>query len=179
VWYDSTVANEFHVEIPGGQLVWFALTAKGLDVCAALKQEGSTGWAFINLVDDCKQEYTRRQNRDAVQTRRIQDIIMFPNPCSYGKIVESNLLPNCPISKEDIAAAEQLFRPNLGALKGKMVYQLVSLAIHGHIEGIPPSLRDQLQNMVMAVDIMFVNKIPFLVTYGHGVYFGTIENLKN
>jgi hypothetical protein len=33
--------------------------------------------------------------------------------------------------------------------------------------------------MVMAVDIMFVNKIPFLVTYGQGVRFGTIENLKN
>jgi hypothetical protein len=61
VWYDSTVADKFHVETPGGQLVPFALTAKGLYVCAGPGQEDSTGWAFINLVDDRKQEYTRRQ----------------------------------------------------------------------------------------------------------------------
>jgi hypothetical protein len=178
VWYDSTVADEFHVEILGGQLVRFAPTAKGLYVCTGPRQEDSTGWAFINLVDNRKQEYTRRQYRDAVQARRIQNIIMFPKTHSYGKIVESNMLPNCPISKEDIAVAEQLFGPNVGALKGKTVYQ-AGVPVHGRIEGVPPSLRDRLQNMVMAIDIMFVNKIPFLVTCGQGVRFGTIENLKN
>jgi hypothetical protein len=29
------------------------------------------------------------------------------------------------------------------------------------------------------MDIMFVNKIPFVITYGCGVRFGTIENIKN
>jgi hypothetical protein len=29
------------------------------------------------------------------------------------------------------------------------------------------------------MDIMFVNKIPFVITYGRGVHFGTIENIKN
>jgi hypothetical protein len=46
---------------------------------------------------------------------------MFPSAQSYGKIVDSNLLPNCPISREDIANAEHLFGPNIGALKGKTV----------------------------------------------------------
>ncbi len=109
-----------------------------------------------------------------MQARRIQNIIMFPNTCSYAKIMESNVLPNCPASKEDIAAAEQLFGLNLGALKKKTVYQ-AGVPIHGCIEGIPPSLHDQLQNMVMAIDIIFVNKIPFLVTYGRGVRFGTMH----
>jgi hypothetical protein len=45
----------------GGQLVQFALTAKGLCMCAGPRQEDSTGWAFINLLDDRKQEFTRWQ----------------------------------------------------------------------------------------------------------------------
>jgi hypothetical protein len=159
-------------------MVRFMPTAKGLFVCASPQQEDSTGWAFINLVDDRKQEYTRRQYRDAVQARRIQNIIMFPSAQSYGKIVDSNLLPNCPILREDIANAEHLFGPNIGALKGKTVYR-PGIPVHGRIESILPSICKQLEKLVIAMDIMFVNKIPFVITYGRGVRFGTIENIKN
>jgi hypothetical protein len=65
---------------------------------------------------------------------------MFPSAQSYGKIVDSNLLPNCPISREDIANAEHLFGLNIGALKGKTVYR-PGIPVHGRIESIPPSIR--------------------------------------
>jgi hypothetical protein len=55
IWYDSSVADQFHIEVPGGKMVRFTPMAKGLYVCASPQQEDSTGWAFINLVDDRKQ----------------------------------------------------------------------------------------------------------------------------
>jgi hypothetical protein len=35
------------------------------------------------------------------------------------------------------------------------------------------------QKAIMATDIMFINKLPFLVTITHGIHFGMIEFLEN
>jgi hypothetical protein len=44
---------------------------------------------------------------------------------------------------------------------------------------VPPSILQWYQQVVLAIDIMFVNKIPFLVTTSRGLHFGTVENLPN
>jgi hypothetical protein len=54
-----------------------------------------------------------------------------------------------------------------------------SVPVGGRIEGIPPSIMERHQHVVLAMDIMFVNKIPFLMTTLHGLHFGISENLPN
>jgi hypothetical protein len=44
---------------------------------------------------------------------------------------------------------------------------------------VPPSIRYRYQRAIISTDIMFVNKIPFLVTIGRGIKFGTVETLKD
>jgi hypothetical protein len=39
------------------------------------------------------------------------------------KIVDGNLLPNCPITCHDIIAADNIFDPDVGSLKVKTVRQ--------------------------------------------------------
>jgi hypothetical protein len=39
----------------------------------------------------------------------------------YIRIADRNLMPNCPVTCRDILAAEDIFEPNLGSLKGKTV----------------------------------------------------------
>jgi hypothetical protein len=75
-------------------------------------------------------------------------------------------------------AAERIFGPNLGGLKGKTVYCNGTL-VAGRINGIPPNIRDRYQCVVLGVDIMFVNKIPFLITVARGLRIGTVEVLNN
>ena len=103
---------------------------------------------------------------------------MFPGVRAYAKIADSQLIANCPISRADIAATKCIFGPNLGALKGKTTKR-TSIPVSGRIEGVPPSIMERHQRIVLAMDIMFVNKIPFLMTTWHGLHFGTSENLSN
>jgi hypothetical protein len=103
---------------------------------------------------------------------------MFPGVQAYTKIADSKLITNCPIGRHAIAAAERIFGPNLGALKGKTV-KCGSVPVVGHIEGVPPSILERYQHTVLAVDIMFVNKIPFLITVSRGLHAGTVKNLAN
>jgi len=52
---------------------------------------------------------------------KIQKTIGHPSQRKFLEIVENNLLPNCPIVKRDILAAEDIFGPELGFLKAKTV----------------------------------------------------------
>jgi hypothetical protein len=154
-------------------------TAKGLYACS-VRPGGSTSdaWAFINLVDDIKGEYTKQEYRDAALARKVQNIMMFPNTHAYSRIVDSNQLANCPVKRSDIMATERIFGPNLGGLKGKTVYRAGTPVI-GRIDWIPPNIRDRYQQVVLGVDIMIMNKIPFLITVAHGLHIGTVEVLNN
>jgi hypothetical protein len=39
----------------------------------------------------------------------------------FLQIIDNNLLSNCPINRRDILAAEDIFGPEIGSLKGKSV----------------------------------------------------------
>jgi hypothetical protein len=174
VQYDSRKQDVLIVTKPDGSTMCFFPMAKGL---YALDNHLS-GWAHVSTVADRKSEYTKREYRDAVLARKIQNIIMFPGVQAYTKIADSKLLPNCPIGRHAIMAAERIFGPNLGALKGKTVKR-ASVPVAGRTNGVPPSLLERYQDTVLAVDIMFVNKIPFLITVSRGLHAGTVEPIAN
>ena len=128
------------------------------------------------MVDDRKHKHTKQEYRDAVLAWKIQNIIMFPGVHSYTKIVDSQLNANLLIGCTNIAAAECIFGPNLGALKSKMLKHR-SVPVDGKIGGVPPSILEHFWKVVLAIELMFVNKLPFLITVSCGLHFGTVESL--
>ena len=92
--------------------------------------------------------------------------------------MDSQLIANLPVGRSDIVAAECIFGPNLGALKGKTPKHR-SVPVAGATDGVPPSILNQFQEVVLAIDLMFVNKLPFLITVSRGLCFGTVEFLNN
>jgi len=103
---------------------------------------------------------------------------MFPRDRAYDKIVNNNQLANCPVKRSDIAAAERLFGKNIASLKGKTAYRQGAPVV-GKTKGVPPSIREHFQRTVLAIDIMFINKIPFIITISRGLHFDTVKVLKN
>jgi hypothetical protein len=47
---------------------------------------------------------------------------MYPSTRDFQDIISKNILPNSPVCWDDIAAAEDIFGHNIGALKGKTVH---------------------------------------------------------
>jgi hypothetical protein len=77
--------------------------------------------------------------------------------------VGHNLLPNCPItSRKDVLAAEDIWEPNIGSLRGKTI-STMGEHVQSVQQGIPQDLMVRYRHVTLFDDIMFVNQIPFFV----------------
>ena len=84
------------------------------------------------------------------------------------RIVDNNLLTNCPIARRDILIAEDIFGPDVRSLKGKTVW-----GTQPHVQllhtNIPPSTIEHYRDIILAGDIMSVNRVPFFVTMARNI----------
>ncbi|KAI2491389.1 Reverse transcriptase (RNA-dependent DNA polymerase) [Fragilaria crotonensis] len=176
VTFDSSDGNAFHLHKSDGGVRIFTQSDKGLYYLDT--QEDTTGVSLVNTVADKATKYSERDYSKAKLARSIQKIIGRPSTRTFISIVEKNQLPNCPVTRDDIIAAERIFGPDLGSLKGKTVHKRPDPVKIDHAN-IPGSVVSRYRNVVLAGDIMFVNKLPFFVTISRHIKFGTSELLTN
>ena len=176
VMYDSRNGHGFKVHKPDSTVCLFKQSTCGLFY---MESTGDTdGVTLINTVANNCSSYTNRDYSRAVLARKLQKIIGQPSTCTFLTIVEKNLLPNCPITRKDILAAAAIFGCNVGFLKGKTVWQKPT-RVEGFSVDIPSSIMSRHRSIVLASDIMFVNKIPFFMSISRHIKFGTAKMLQN
>jgi Reverse transcriptase (RNA-dependent DNA polymerase) len=164
----------FRITKPDGSVRDFRPSITGLHYCDTGEHHGIS--MTVATVADNKNKYTVRAYRQAVLARRIQDTIGRPSTRDYVKIVEGGMLQNCPVSRQDIVAAEDIFGPNLGSLKGKTVRHKND-RVESLVADVPYDIIKVHKDVTLCFDIMFVNKIAFLVTVSRSLRFGTTERL--
>jgi hypothetical protein len=82
--------------------------------------------------------------------------------------VENKLLPNCPITRDDIIVAKHIFGPDVSSLKGKTVHR-VPQRVRTTMNNLPPVLMSRYRDVALNRDIMFVNRIPFFMTIARNI----------
>jgi hypothetical protein len=110
VEYDSENGNRFELTMEGGAKKVFNKSEHGLYYLdAAPARAESAAAVLVNTVDDNKTRYTNTEIARAKQARELQTKIGRPSTRHFIEIVSTNLLPNCPVTKRDIEAAEDIF----------------------------------------------------------------------
>jgi hypothetical protein len=148
VVYDSGDGNQFIVHKSDGSAPRiFKHSERGLFYVDMRDRNGKVV-SLVNTVAANKTKYTERVYSHAVLPRCLQPIIGRPSTRTFLRIVDDNLLPNCPITRKDILAAEHIvFGPDVGSLKGKTIRRG---ATHSDIRtvDIPASLVSQYREVI-------------------------------
>ena len=76
------------------------------------------------------------------------------------------------MARLDIMAAEDIFLPNLGYLKGKTVLS-IGTAVTSRKKIIPPEIMEQYRKVTIRMYIMFVKKLPLLMSISNDTKFST------
>lgn len=162
VSFDSRSGNAFIVANPDGKAFKFHESKDGLYFLDTEKmaQLGST---LVNTVADDKPRYTNDDCSKAILAIKIQIKIGGPSTKEFIRIITSNLVPNCPLTKADVLAAKEILGPDM--LKGKTTRHRPHAVKHS----VEP----------LCIDMMFINKVALLVTLSQDIRFGTVEAIPN
>jgi hypothetical protein len=95
VTYASLNGNEFSVHKPDDSVHIFRESERGLYFMDTAAKE----IALVTTVASKKYGYTNREYERAQLACRVQKVIGHPSTKQYIKIVENNLLPNCPVTR--------------------------------------------------------------------------------
>ena len=77
-----------------------------------------------------------------------------------------------------MGTAIKVWGPSIAMLKGKTVRKTPPMVRQDVIE-IPKEIRENHKNVTLTIDIFFVNKIPFFVTYSLIICFLSATHLGN
>jgi hypothetical protein len=118
---------------------------------------------FITIVDDKASKYANKDYSHAHLARRLQRIIGKASTQHMLQKIDNNLLPNCPGSRSNVVRAEDIFGPDLGSMKGKTVRRAPDrVKLNDHEK--PTHILEKYGNVAIGMDIMFINRMPFLNT---------------
>jgi hypothetical protein len=173
VTYNSE-RNSFSMATPTGKTHIFEQSPRGLYYL----DTSASDFVMVTTVDQQRTKYTKRAYAQATAARSLQRTIGRPSTRTSIEMVDSNLIPNCPVTRDDIIAAEHIFGPDLGILEGKTVWQKTA-AVRLNTVNIPSGLMMQYRDITLSGDVMFVNQVPFFVTIAQHVKFGTVEMLQS
>jgi len=105
-------------------------------------------------------------------------MIGYPSIVDFKNAVKNNLINNCPVTIQDIVAAEKIYGPDIAALKGKTVRKQ-PMRVNTEIIEVPEHIKKMHHNVILGGDILFVNGHPFLITFSNNIKLTTSENMAN
>ena len=180
VTYDSSAGNCFQVHKKDGKILNFREAARRLYYFDTAKRDEEHS-LLVNTVDDNISQFSAYDVANARKARNLQRIIGRPSTKDFLRYVKNNLIPNCPVTTQDILTAEAIWGPDIGSLKGKTVRRKpMPIRITG--TDIPLQIMQKYRDVTLSVDVMKVTGIPFLMSISRHIKFGSsgkLDTMKN
>ena len=158
-----------------------------IDVDDVTKAFASEAFALANI--DAAQEkiiqtvrknmegYSRKEVKRAIMARVAQSKVAHLPDSKFKLMVNSPSLKNCPVTDHDITNSRAIFGPDLPGLQGRSTRQKPKRVVSEYM-GIPWAIYERYKYVTLTADVMFVNRIVFLVSLSRGIRFYTAEHAR-
>ena len=173
VTYDSNDGSgAFKVHTPNG-IIKFNPHENGLHYID-LKDGGAPEITLVTTMRENYQVFTKNEIEGAIKAREMQAMLGHPSWCVFKHMVHARLIANCPITPNDIYTAYAIFGKNLVGIKGKTVWRQPERVVTDYVQ-IPRDFFALHKFVTLTADVMFVNRLAFMITFGKGVELVAVE----
>jgi hypothetical protein len=149
----------------------------GLHYYDPRREQGS--FSFVETVRANKALFTKRQVKGAQLARRLYKCLSHPSIPDFKWVLRTNGIKDCPVTLTDAEIAQKIWGPNIATLKGKTTRKAADAVKIESLIPIPKDLLELHKDVILAIDIFFVNKIPFFATLSRNICFTTVTHLAN
>jgi hypothetical protein len=111
--------------------------------------------------------FTKREVEEARKAREAQAMLGHPTDRDFLGMVRGNMISNCPVTVNTVKNSHQIFGPDLAGIRGRTVRRPPESVTTDYVQ-IPRAILEQHQLVTLAMDVMFVNGVPFLVSVARG-----------
>ena len=133
---------------------------------------------LVTTVKEKLELHTEREVARSAEARKTCVAVGRPSPSNFLNLIRGNLLLNCPVTVDDVKIAQDIWGTELGSLKGKTARTTPDV-VNANLVPIPKHIAQRFRVLTLSADIMFVNKIPFLVSLSRRLKFQTVQALKS
>jgi hypothetical protein len=131
---------------------------------------------FMETVENNMALFSQRQLKDAIKVRNLQAGLAFPSDTDLKWALQSNVIKDCPLSVADLRTATTVYGKSIAMLKGKTVKSAPPV-VRQNIMEIPKEIRVLHKKVTLCIDVFFVNKTPFFLTYSLVICFLSVTHL--
>jgi hypothetical protein len=132
---------------------------------------------LVTTVADNKSNYTNRDYTRAKLARKVQILVGCPKLKDFLRDIDADSIKNFPITRQDAVNVDAILGRDLGSIKGKTTHRKLE-RVPGNTIHLPKEILQQHRVITLCVDIMCINKIPFLLSISRNIKFiiGTALN---
>ena len=132
----------------------------------------------IDTIKKSKENFSRKDQLRANRVRRFQHVAAHPSDDTIIYSAMTNNIKNSPITKRDVKMACDMLGKSRYGIQGKTVRGQPSQVIAESMP-LPTTILDYYKDVELSIDVMHVNKIPFLVSISEHVHYGTVSALDS
>ncbi len=133
--------------------------------------------AVLSLVQTVRgnmEGFTKHELEEARRACKAQGMLGHPTDRNFLGMVRSGMISNCPVTSTAVQNAHRIFGPDLAGIRGRTVQRPPDSVNTNYVQ-IPRVILERHQLVTLAVDVMFVNGGPFLVSVARGLNLVTTE----
>ena len=168
--------NKFKATTNAGEEIIFNCIDGGLYVCdfSHFNNDGNNNSkVLITTVKENLTDYTTREIKAANEVRKLTRLLGYASPEELKKMIRNGTLLNNSVTSQDVDRAISIWGKDIAGLKGKTTRKQAIET--GGKENVAVTVRSD-QDLHM--DIMYVDKLPFMVSKATPLNLVQVSDLK-
>jgi hypothetical protein len=135
-------------------------------------------FGFIQTVEENMKLFSKRQIAGAVRARNLYNKLIYPSTADFQAIVSTGGIPGCGVTLDNAKAAEVIWGRSVLKMKGNMVRKNAKRMTQSIVK-VPTKFIKLHQDVELAIDVFFINKHIFFITFSTKICFTTITHLTS